>query len=96
MHHTHLSNLSPIQMIFAVAALFLVLYIYFLPAITAIKRNSPHKAAVIILNLLFGVTLLGWIIALVLASKAASTNGRHLQQSATAALMVVFNGKEKL
>jgi hypothetical protein len=56
-------------MIFAVAALFLVLYIYFLPTITAIKRNSPHKTAVVIINILFGVTLLGWILALVLASK---------------------------
>lgn len=69
MHHTHLSNLSPIQMIFVVAALFLVLYIYFLPTITAIKKNSPYKTAAIIVNVLFGVTLLGWIIALVLASK---------------------------
>jgi hypothetical protein len=56
-------------MIFAVAALFLVLYIYFLPTITAIKKNSPYKTAAIIVNVLFGVTLLGWIIALVLASK---------------------------
>jgi uncharacterized membrane protein YjfL (UPF0719 family) len=69
MHHTHLSNLSPIQMIFAVAALFLVLYIYFLPTITAIKKNSPYKTAAIIVNVLFGVTLLGWVLALVLASK---------------------------
>jgi protein-S-isoprenylcysteine O-methyltransferase Ste14 len=69
MHHTGLSNLSPIETIFAVAALLLVLYIYFLPTITAIKRNSPYKTAVVIVNLLFGVTLLGWVIALVLASK---------------------------
>jgi uncharacterized membrane protein YjfL (UPF0719 family) len=69
MHHTHLSNLTPIQMIFAVAALFLVLYIYFLPTITAIKKNSPYKTAAIIVNVLFGVTLLGWVLALVLASK---------------------------
>jgi LPS O-antigen subunit length determinant protein (WzzB/FepE family) len=69
MHHTNLSNLSVVQTIFAIAALFLVLYLYFLPTITAIKRNSPHKAAVIILNVLFGFTLFGWIIALVLASK---------------------------
>jgi len=69
MHHTHLGNLTPIQTIIALAALFLVLYIYFLPTITAIKRNSPHKVAVIIINFLFGVTLLGWVIALVLASK---------------------------
>jgi uncharacterized membrane protein YjfL (UPF0719 family) len=69
MHHTHLNNLSPIQMIFAVAALFLVLYIYFLPTITAIKKNSPYKTAAIIVNVLFGVTLLGWVLALVLATK---------------------------
>jgi cell shape-determining protein MreD len=69
MHHTHLSNLSLVQMIFAVAALLLVLYIYFLPTITAIRRNSPHKLAVVIVNFLFGVTLLGWLIALLLATK---------------------------
>jgi hypothetical protein len=60
-------------MVIAVAALFLVLYIYFLPTITAIRRNSPYKAAAIIVNILFGVTILGWIIALILASKQAQT-----------------------
>lgn len=69
MHHANLSNLTPIQTIIALAALFLVLYIYFLPTIMAIKRNSPYKTAAIIVNILFGVTLLGWIFALVLASK---------------------------
>lgn len=69
MHHANLSNLTPIQTIIAVAVLFLVLYIYFLPTITAIRRNSPYKTAAIIVNILFGVTLLGWIFALVLASK---------------------------
>jgi hypothetical protein len=47
----------------------LVLYIYFLPTITAIKKNSPYMTAAIIVNVLFGVTLLGWVLALVLASK---------------------------
>ncbi|MBZ5503853.1 MAG: superinfection immunity protein [Acidobacteriia bacterium] len=69
MHHTNLHNLTPIEWIIAIAALFLVLYIYFLPTIIAIRKNSPYKAAAIIVNILFGVTLLGWIIALVLASK---------------------------
>jgi hypothetical protein len=69
MHHTNLHNLTPIETIIAVAALFLVLYIYLLPTIIAIRKNSPYKAAAIIVNILFGVTLLGWIIALVLASK---------------------------
>lgn len=69
MHHTNLHNLTPIETIIAFAAIFLVLYIYFLPTITAIKKNSPYKTAVIIVNVLFGVTLLGWVIALILASK---------------------------
>ena len=69
MHHHTLSNLSPIEMIIGFAALFLVLYIYFFPTITAIKRHSPHKTTVVILNLFFGFTLIGWIVALVLATK---------------------------
>jgi uncharacterized membrane protein len=77
-HHANLSNFTPIQTIFAIAALFLVLYIYFLPTITAIRRNSPHKAAVVIVNILFGVTLIGWIVALVLASKQPQPAGSHL------------------
>ncbi len=52
-----------------VIALFLVLAFYFLPTIMAIKRKSPHTTAVVILNLFFGVTLIGWIVSLVLASK---------------------------
>jgi LPS O-antigen subunit length determinant protein (WzzB/FepE family) len=69
MHPTHTSNLSPMQALLAVAVLFMVLYIYFLPTITAIKRNSPRKTAVIILNVLFGFTLFGWVVALILATK---------------------------
>ena len=69
MHHTHLNNLTPIEMVIGFAALFLVLYIYFLPTITAVKRNSPHKTAVVIVNVLFGFTLVGWVVALLLASK---------------------------
>ena len=69
MHHTHLSNLTPIEMTIGFVALFLVLYIYFLPAIMAIKRNSPNKTAVVIVNIFFGVTLIGWLVALLLATK---------------------------
>lgn len=69
MHHHTLSNLTPIEMIIGFVALFLALYIYFLPTITAIKRNSPHKTAVVIVNIFFGVTLIGWLVALLLASK---------------------------
>jgi len=69
MHHTQLQNLPLSQMIILVIALFLVLAFYFLPTIMAIKRKSPRTAAVVIINFLFGFTLVGWIVALVLASK---------------------------
>lgn len=69
MHHHTLSNLTPIELIIAFAALFFILYIYFLPTITAIKKNSPYKTAVVIVNIFFGVTLIGWFVALLLASK---------------------------
>jgi RsiW-degrading membrane proteinase PrsW (M82 family) len=69
MHHTQLQTLSLSQVVLLVIALFLVLAFYFLPTIIAIKRKSQHTMAVVILNFFLGVTLLGWIIALVLASK---------------------------
>jgi RsiW-degrading membrane proteinase PrsW (M82 family) len=80
MHHTQLQNLSLSQVVLLVIALFLVLAFYFLPTIMAIKRKSPHTTAVVILNLFLGVTLLGWIIALVLASKQPQP------------IIVVYNG----
>ena len=69
MHHAHASSLTPMQAILAVFVLFCVLAFYFLPTIIALKKNSPHKVAVIILNIFFGVTVFGWIVALILASK---------------------------
>jgi RsiW-degrading membrane proteinase PrsW (M82 family) len=69
MHHTQLQSLSLSQTIVLVIALFCVLAFYLLPTIMAIKRKSPHTTAVVILNIFFGFTLVGWIVALVLASK---------------------------
>jgi len=69
MHHPQLQNLTLSQMVLLLIALFLVLAFYFLPTIIAVKRRGTHTTAVVILNFFLGVTLLGWIIALVLASK---------------------------
>lgn len=69
MQHTQLQSLSLSQTIVLVIALFCVLAFYLLPTIMAIKRKSPHTTAVVILNIFFGFTLVGWIVALVLASK---------------------------
>jgi hypothetical protein len=69
MRHMPLQNLPLSQMVLLVIALFCALGFYLLPATMAIKRKSPHTTAVVILNIFFGFTLVGWIIALVLASK---------------------------
>ena len=77
-HHPQLQNLPLGQMILLVIALFFVLAFYFLPTIMAIKRKSPHTTTVLIINFFFGFTLVGWIIALVLASKQPRPGRNYL------------------
>jgi RsiW-degrading membrane proteinase PrsW (M82 family) len=50
--------------------------LYLLPAFVAGKRKHKNGAAILVLNLLLGWTVLGWIIALVWActSNVGSTN----------------------
>jgi Superinfection immunity protein len=43
--------------------------IYFLPTILAFARNKRDTAAILLLNLLLGWTMIGWVIALVWAVK---------------------------
>ena len=55
------------------SALFLAivyLFFYFLPAVIAYQRKHHQTAAITILNLFLGWTLLGWIIALVWSATA--------------------------
>jgi len=42
--------------------------LYFTPTIFAIKRKHPNKYPIILLNVLLGGTVIGWAIALILAS----------------------------
>lgn len=41
------------------------LAVYFLPGLIAYNRKHKNEGAIVVLNLLLGWTLLGWIIALV-------------------------------
>lgn len=38
--------------------------VYVLPALTAFRRGHPSRWTILVVNLLLGVTLLGWIICL--------------------------------
>jgi 4-hydroxybenzoate polyprenyltransferase len=46
------------------------LYIYFIPTIVAWKRNHPDKRAVLVINMLLGWCLIGWVVAMVWAVKS--------------------------
>jgi len=48
----------------AFAFLFLALCIYLLPTIIGVERKHPSAGGIFVINLFFGWTLLGWVIAL--------------------------------
>lgn len=50
------------------------LVLYFIPTIIAIVRKAPNLGLVIVINLFLGWTLIGWVVALVMA--ASSTQPR--------------------
>jgi hypothetical protein len=52
---------------YAIATLIIWAIIYFTPAIVANGRRHHNRYAILILDLLLGWTVLGWIIALVWA-----------------------------
>ncbi|MGJ0510343.1 MAG: superinfection immunity protein [Methylocystis sp.] len=46
-------------------------FVYFLPAYVAYKRNTSNKDGIFLLNLLFGWSVIGWFVALVMACGSA-------------------------
>lgn len=45
--------------------------LYFLPAIIAAARQTHNATAILLLNLFLGWTIIGWVIALVMAITSA-------------------------
>jgi hypothetical protein len=45
-----------------VILLAIIVLIYMLPTLIAFGREHPHRGFILILNLIFGWTLLGWIL----------------------------------
>ena len=46
--------------------------LYFYPAITASAREHPNQTSIMVLNLLLGWTLVGWVVAMVWSVSAIS------------------------
>ena|SRR5579859_4979232 len=56
----------------------LLVFLYFLPTAAAIANSSPDFQAIFILNLVFGWTIIGWVVAVgwaLRASRAPKTPG---------------------
>lgn len=51
-------------------ALLLITFLYFTPSILAIVRGAPDTGSVIVINLFFGWTFLGWVISLAMAARS--------------------------
>ena len=46
---------------------------YFLPTIVALLRSVTNTGSVIVVNLLLGWTLIGWVVALAMACRTSTT-----------------------
>jgi T4 superinfection immunity protein len=57
-----------------VIGFFIGLALYFVPTIIAFNRRSQHRVAILLVNLLLGWTLVGWIAMLVWAIVDRSEN----------------------
>ena len=44
-----------------------ILFIYFIPAIVASRREHQNKMAIVVTNVFLGWTFLGWVVALIWA-----------------------------
>jgi hypothetical protein len=61
--------------IFMVIALLIVGFIYILPTVVAFRRVHPNRWIILVINVAFGGTILGWGIALAWALRAAHRVG---------------------
>ena len=41
-----------------------ILALYFIPTIVAVKRDHPSKGGIIVLNIFLGWTFIGWVVSL--------------------------------
>lgn len=74
-----------------IAAAYVAIWIYFLPSIVASARGASNRGAVVAVNILLGWTMIGWVVALIMATtspsnKRPATQTTSRKQSPTALL----------
>ncbi|WP_221937365.1 superinfection immunity protein [Gordonia rubripertincta] len=53
--------------------------LYLLPSIVAEVRKVPNKGSVIVINLLLGLTIIGWVVALAMAARDVPPKPQPIQ-----------------
>ena len=61
--------------------LIVVALVYFLPTLVAWNRHVPSAGSVFVLNLFLGWTLIGWVVALAMASRTVPEAHLELVQA---------------
>lgn len=54
------------------AVIVVIVLAYFLPTIVAFARGVSNSGSVLVLNLFLGWTLVGWVVALAMASRSTA------------------------
>jgi len=72
-HHMHMMHLGFGLMGLGLLIGLFLLFVHFLPAYIAFSRNHPARWAILLVNLFFGWTLVGWAITLIWALAAPQT-----------------------
>lgn len=76
-----------IETLMTVIVAMVVIVTYFLPAL--LGRHKPDATAIAIINLILGWTLIGWVVALVMAIRELGSDGRPVELPLAAKLLVV-------
>jgi hypothetical protein len=63
------------EMLLFFVVMSLCIFIYFIPAYVASKRNHKNFTPILLLNIFLGFSLVGWVIALVWSTSAQDTGG---------------------
>lgn len=46
-------------------SILIIAVVYLIPSVVAFKRNHPKKVAILLLNIILGFTLIGWLAAFI-------------------------------
>ena len=73
----------------------LIIFIYILPSYIAFKNQHPNRWVILVINIVFGGSLIGWLVAMVWANKAVHISSVADSSSGGESGLNVFINDEK-